>query len=214
MSYSYLLFDLDGTLTDPGEGITNSVAYALEKWGIEVSDKSQLYPFIGPPLSASFKKYYGFSEEDALKSVEYYREYFRDRGIFENNVYDGVADLLSSLRERSKKIILATSKPEEFARIILDHFDLTKYFDLIAGASMDESRNKKADVIRYALDMAKVSDRTLALMIGDREQDITGAKKNGIDSLGVLYGYGDGEELDGAGATYIAETVEDILNFV
>ena len=213
-TYDYLLFDLDGTLTDPAEGITNSVIYALKKWGIEVSDKRELYCFIGPPLSASFKKYYGFSEEDALKCVEYYREYFRDRGIFENKVYEGIPELLQKLRLDGKILILATSKPEVFAKQILDHFDLTKYFDVVAGASMDESRNKKADVIRYALDKAKITDLSRVLMIGDRDQDVIGARINYLDSLGVLYGYGDRAEHMGAGATYIAENVEDILNYV
>lgn len=212
--YQYLLFDLDGTLTDPGEGITNSVAYALKKWGIEISDRRELYYFIGPPLSASFKKYYGFSEEDAIKSVEYYREYFRDKGIFENRVYDGIPKLLETLKKSGKTLILATSKPEKFAKQILDHFDLAKYFDFVAGASMDESRNKKADVIRYALDLAKIENKAEALMIGDRDQDMLGAQVNGIDSLGVLYGYGDSEELSASGAKYIAETVEQILEYV
>ena len=213
-NYEYLLFDLDGTLTDPALGITNSVMHALKKWGIEVKDRSELYSFIGPPLSASFKKYYGFTDSDALKCVEYYREYFRDKGIFENKVYGGIENLLCELKNAGKTIILATSKPEIFAKRILDHFDLAEYFDFVAGASMDESRNKKADVIRYALDMAEITDLSRALMIGDRDQDILGAKANGLDSLGVLYGYGDREELEGAGATYIAETVEDILSFV
>lgn len=213
-NYDYLLFDLDGTLTDPAEGITNSVVHALNKWGIEVSDKKELYCFIGPPLSASFKKYFGFSEEDSLKCVEYYREYFRDRGIFENKVYEGIPELLDHLRKEGKTIILATSKPEKFAKQILEHFDLAKYFDFVAGASMDESRNKKEDVIRYALEMSHVADTSRALMIGDREQDIVGARLNSLDSLGVLYGYGDREEHTAAGATYIAETVEDILKFV
>lgn len=212
--YDYLLFDLDGTLTDPGEGITNSVVYALKKWGVEVKDKRELYSFIGPPLSASFKKYFGFSEDDALKSVEYYREYFRERGIFENEVYGGVPNLLATLKEAGKTLILATSKPEGFAKQILDHFDLAKYFDFVAGATMDESRNKKADVIRYALRMSGVTDLSRAVMIGDREQDVDGAKQNGMDSIGVLYGYGDRRELEGAGATRIAETVEDIINYV
>lgn len=213
-NYDYLLFDLDGTLTDPALGITNSVMHALKKWGIEVKDRSELYSFIGPPLSASFKKYYGFTDPDALKCVEYYREYFRDKGIFENKVYGGIENLLCELKNAGKTIILATSKPEIFAKRILDHFDLAKYFDFVAGASMDESRNKKADVIRYALDMAEITGLSRALMIGDRDQDILGAKANGLDSLGVLYGYGDRAELEGSGATYIAETVEDILSFV
>ena len=213
-NYKYLLFDLDGTLTDPAEGITNSVIHALKKWGIEVEDRSELYCFIGPPLSASFKKYYGFSEEKSLKCVEYYREYFRDKGIFENNVYDGIPELLNRLQKDGKILILATSKPEVFAKRILDHFDLAKYFDFVVGASMDESRNKKADVIRYALDVAKIENKGQVLMIGDRDQDMMGAQVNGLDSLGVLYGYGDFEELSASGAKYIAETVEEILEYV
>ena len=212
--YKYLLFDLDGTLTDPGEGITNSVAHALKKWGIEVEDKKELYSFIGPPLSASFAKYYGFSEEDALKCVEYYREYFGVKGLFENQVYDGIHDLLGNLKKMGKILVIATSKLEFYATQILDHFDLTKYFDFIAGASMDESRNKKGDVIRYALSLANITDTSEAIMIGDREHDILGARENGLDSIGVLYGYGDRAEHERAGATYIAENVADVIKYV
>ena len=212
--YKYLFFDLDGTLTDPAEGITNSVVHALNKWGIEVSDKRELYCFIGPPLSASFKKYYGFSDDEALKCVEYYREYFRDRGIFENRVYGGIPQLLEKLKADGRILVLATSKPEVFAKRILERFDLAKYFDFVAGATLDESRNKKGDVIRYALGLAGVEDLSEVIMIGDREQDVLGAKENHIDSLGVLYGYGDREEHTAAGADHIAEKVEDILIFV
>lgn len=214
MSYDYLLFDLDGTLTDPGEGITNSVAYALRKQGIEVTDKKELYCFIGPPLSESFSRFFGFSMEESLRCVEYYREYYRDKGIFENLLYDGIPELLATLKSRGKKIILATSKPELFAKQILDHFGLTEYFDHICGASMDESRNKKAAVIEYALETAKLDDLARAVMIGDREHDINGARLNGLDSIGVLFGYGDRSELEAAGATYIAESVEDIKKFI
>ena len=146
--YDIILFDLDGTLTDPGEGITNSVAYALGKYGIEVTDKKELYKFIGPPLKDSFMKYYGFSEEEAIKAIEYYREYFRDTGIFENKVYEGVEDMLSTIKESGRRIILATSKPEEFAVRILQHFGLKKYFNVVAGASMDSSRSKKGIVVK------------------------------------------------------------------
>lgn len=214
MSYDYLLFDLDGTLTDPGEGITNSVAYALRKQGIEVTDKKELYCFIGPPLSESFSRFFGFSMEESLRCVEYYREYYRDKGIFENLLYDGIPELLATLKSRGKKIILATSKPELFAKQILDHFGLTEYFDHICGASMDESRNKKAAVIEYALETAKLDDLARAVMIGDREHDINGARLNGLDSIGVLFGYGDRPELEAAGATYIAKSVEDIKKFI
>lgn len=211
--YDFILFDLDGTLTDPGVGITNSVAYALRKWGIEVEDRKELYTFIGPPLSASFAKYYGFSEEDSLKCVDYYREYFGDIGIFENEVYDGIHDLLTHLKETGKTLVLATSKPEQYAKRILEHFDLAKYFDYVSGASMDESRNKKGDVIRYAIENFDI-DVSKAVMIGDREHDILGAKENSLRSIGVLYGYGDRKEHEAAGADYIAETVEDILKYI
>ena len=212
--YSTIFFDLDGTLTDPGVGITNSVAYALKKWDIEVSERSLLYPFIGPPLSDSFQRYFGFSKEDSMKAIEYYREYFRDRGIFENEVYDGVHELLTALRTEGKKIVLATSKPEGFARTILKHFDLRKYFDFVAGASMDESRNKKGQVIAYALESLRITDKSTVVMVGDREHDVMGAKENSLDCIGVLFGYGSREELETAGATYVAEQVGDILRFI
>ncbi|MBQ3045731.1 MAG: HAD family hydrolase [Clostridia bacterium] len=208
--YETVLFDLDGTLTDPGVGITNSVAHALKKYGITVEDKTELYKFIGPPLHESFEKYYGFSREEALQAVEYYREYYRDRGIYENIVYDGVEDMLKSLCESGKKIILATSKPEVFAREILRHFNLDQYFYYAAGANLDGTRTNKAEVIEYALHEGGVSDKSTAVMVGDREHDIIGASKNGLDSIGVLFGYGSREELEAAGAAYIAATVEEI----
>ena len=212
--YNTVLFDLDGTLTDPGEGITKSVAYALRKYGIEVADRSELYMFIGPPLVDSFMKYYDFSQEEALKAVEYYREYFRENGIFENRVYDGVEDMLRALCASDKKIVLATSKPEEFALRIIEHFGLKKYFTVVAGASMDSSRSKKGDVIAYALSMCEDSDKNTTVMVGDREHDIIGAKENGLKSIGVLYGYGSEDELKTAGADYIVATPEDVLKLV
>ena len=212
--YDIILFDLDGTLTDPGEGITNSVAYALGKYGIEVTDKKELYKFIGPPLKDSFMKYYGFSEEEAIKAIEYYREYFRDTGIFENKVYEGVVDMLEAIHAEGKKIVLATSKPEEFAVRILQHFGLKKYFNVVAGASMDSSRSKKGDVIAYAISLCDDFDKDKSIMIGDREHDILGAKENGLKSLGVLYGYGSEEELKKAGADYIVSTPADILKLI
>ena len=212
--YDTILFDLDGTLTDPGEGITNSVAYALGKYGIEVTDKKELYKFIGPPLKDSFMKYYGFSEEEAIKAIEYYREYFRDTGIFENKVYEGVVDMLNTIKESGRRIILATSKPEEFAMRILEHFEFSKYFAVVAGASMDSSRSKKGDVIAYAISLCDDFDKDKSIMIGDREHDMLGAKENGLKSLGVLYGYGSEEELKKAGADYIVSTPADILKLI
>ena len=212
--FDTILFDLDGTLTDPGEGITNSVAYALKKYDIEVADRSELYKFIGPPLKDSFMKYYGFSEDKAEEAITHYREYFRDTGIFENKVYEGVEHMLRQLHTDGKKIVLATSKPEEFAVRILEHFGLKKYFAVVAGASMDSSRSKKGDVIAYAISLCNSFDKNTAVMIGDREHDIIGAKENGLKSIGVLYGYGDENELRTAGADYIVSTPEDILKLV
>ena len=212
--YDTILFDLDGTLTDPGEGITNSVAYALKKYDIEVSDRSELYKFIGPPLKDSFMRYYSFNEEKAEQAIAYYREYFRDIGIFENRVYEGVEDMLKALCDEGKKLVLATSKPEEFAVRILEHFDLKKYFDVVAGASMDSSRSKKGDVIAYAVSLCESFSKDTAIMIGDREHDIIGAKENGLKSIGVLYGYGDEVELKTAGADYIVSSPQDILKLL
>lgn len=207
--YNTILFDLDGTLTDPAEGITNSVAYALERYGIAVEDKRSLNCFIGPSLNDSFMKYYGFTPERAMEAIWVYREYFRDKGIFENEVYEGIPELLEKIKKSGRKIVLATSKPEEFAVRILEHFDLAKYFDVVAGASMDEKRNKKGDVIKYAMEKGGFTAEE-AVMIGDREHDIFGARENGIPSIGVLYGYGDREELERAGADMIADRVADI----
>ena len=214
--YDIILFDLDGTLTDPGEGITNSVAHALKKWGIEVADRSTLYRFIGPPLKDSFMDFCGFDDDaEGERAVAAYREYYHDIGIYENLVYDGIEDLLKALKEKGKTVVLATSKPEPYAIRILVHFGLDTYFDVIAGATMDSTRVKKADVIAYAIDriedkLGHPLDRTTAVMVGDRRQDIEGATANGLDSIGVLFGYGDEEEHEAAGATYIAPTVANV----
>ncbi len=212
--YDTVLFDLDGTLTDPGLGITNSVAYALSKWGIKVNDRAELYKFIGPPLLDAFSEYYGFSESDSELALKYYREYFSDKGLFENEVYEGVPEMLAELKRKGKRLIVATSKPEVFAKKILEHFFLDGYFDFIAGATMDSSRSKKSDVIKYALKSCSIVDVSRVIMIGDREHDVLGAACFGIDSIGVLFGYGSREELQKAGATYIAEKVEDIANLI
>ena len=212
--YNTILFDLDGTLTDPGIGITNSVAYALNKFGISVADKTELYKFIGPPLKDSFMKYYGFDQNKALLAVDYYREYFSEKGIFENKIYDGVQEVLSDIKNSGRKIALATSKPELFAKQILDYFNLTEYFDFVGGATMDSSRNTKGDVINYTLQNLKIKDLSTVIMVGDREHDIIGAKQAGIDSIGVLFGYGDRKELENAGAVYIAKTVKEIINYI
>ncbi len=213
MNYKYILFDLDGTLTDPKLGITKSVAYALKSYGIEVEDLDSLLKFIGPPLKDSFVKYYGFSEEQGVEAVERYREYFKPYGIYENKVYDGVENMLAELVKCGKKVILATSKPTIFANVILEHFDLKRYFTCVVGSELDGSRVKKGDVVAEALRQAGVTDKSAAVMVGDREHDIFGAKENEIDSVGVLYGYGDRAELETAGAGYLVESVEELLRY-
>ncbi len=208
--YSTLLFDLDGTITDPAEGITNSVAYALEKFGITVSDHTTLNRFIGPPLLDSFRDFYGFTDEQAKQALGFYREYYAVKGITENRLYDGMRELLRDLKRGGYRLLVATSKPELYARRIFDQMGLTAYFDVIAGSDMAEKRADKAQVVAYALEQAALVDRSEALMIGDRRFDVEGAAKEGLPCAGVLFGYGDRPELETAGATYIAETVDDL----
>ena len=210
----FVLFDLDGTLTDPAEGITNSVAYALDKYGIEVADKSTLNVFIGPPLSESFRKYFKFSILQSVDAVTKYREYYHDRGIFENRLYEGITELLATLKDAGKCVIMATSKPTVFAERIADHFDFRKYFDIIVGSELDGTRIDKAEVIKEALRQAGDPSPERCIMIGDRLHDVVGAKKTGLPCIGVLYGYGSREELEEAGADMIAETVNDLYGLI
>ena len=211
--YSNILLDLDGTLTDPGTGITNSIMYSLEKLGITETDRTKLYRFIGPPLMDSLRSAYGFSEREGLDALRYYREYFSDKGIFENEVYEGIPEVLGKMKALGKKVILATSKPEVYARRILEHFELDRYFDFIAGGTMDNSRVRKGDVIAFAL-KSTAADPEAALMVGDRDNDVEGAALNGIKTLGVLYGYGSYEELSDAGAAFFAKTPQAILDYI
>lgn len=212
--YDWILFDLDGTLTDPGIGITNAVAHALRRFGLPVPEREKLYPFIGPPLTDSFMKYYGLTPEEADQAVVYYREHFRDIGIFENEVYPGIPEMLEQLLAAGKKLALATSKPEAFAKRIMDHFDLAKYFTFIGGAEFTGPRTKKGEVIAYVLESCGITDKSRVLMVGDREHDVLGAKENGLACMGVLFGYGDLPELESAGAAYIAETVPEIAQLI
>jgi len=211
MSFKYCLFDLDGTLTDPAIGITNSVMHALEKYDIHVADRSELYPFIGPPLDYSFKTFYGFSDEQAVEAIKYYREYFSVTGLFENSVYEGIPAMLEELKKKQVKVALATSKPYEFSIKILKHFDLYKYFDFFGAATMDGRISKKEDVIAHLLEEMGEDDKSSILMVGDRHHDIDGAKANGLMSAGVLWGYGSKEELQTAGAEYILSEPFEIL---
>lgn len=210
MRYQYVLFDLDGTLTDPAVGITNSIMHALKQYGITVKERSELYKFIGPPLVDSFNKYFGFSQEQANRAVDLYREYFGTKGMLENKVYTGVPEILEKLKNEGKTLVIATSKPTYYAKQILEYFDLLKYFVFVAGSNMDGTRRAKGEVIQFAIDSCKITKLEECIMVGDREHDIIGAKECNIDSVGVLYGYGDKEELEKAGADYIVEMVEGI----
>ncbi len=212
--YDVILFDLDGTLTDSAPGIVNSVQYALKKFGIDETDMAKLYKFVGPPLSETFVEYYGFDEEQCKQGIIWFREYYEAKGIFENSVYDGIADMLQRLKEHGKRIVMATSKPEPMAERIVEHFGLKDYFEYVAGSTMDETRTAKADVIAYALKEVGITDRSKVLMVGDRRHDIVGAQKNNLDSMGVLYGYGGREELVLAGATLIAETPQEAADII
>lgn len=210
----YILFDLDGTVTDPMIGITKSVRYALNKFGIEVEDLNTLCKFIGPPLKDSFMNFYNFSEGDALKAITYYREYFSTNGLYENTVYENFEDMLIALKNDGKSLIIATSKPTVFAEKILEHFNLKKYFDFISGSNLDNTRTKKADVISYALEQQRINNMSEIIMIGDREHDIIGAKALNIESIGVLHGYGSYEELSSSGADYIVKDVSELKSLL
>ena len=212
------MFDLDGTLTDPKEGITKSVRHALNHYGIQVDDLDNLTPFIGPPLTDSYKKYYGFSDEQAWEGVLVYREYFSERGWHENKEYPGIKEMLDALKAAGKVLLVATSKPEVFARKILKYFGMAGYFDFIGGADMGETRVRKADVIRYVLEQygLDASPETLArcVMVGDREHDVLGARECGMDCVGVLYGYGDRQEMDGCRPAWTADTVDELKDLL
>ena len=209
-NYQYYLFDLDGTLTDSGEGIMNSIRHALHKFGITEYEETTLRKFIGPPLAECFQKYFDLSPEEARKGIDYYREYYTDGGMFENEVYHGVKELLEGLNAKGKTLIVATSKPELFAEQILEHFELDRYFEEITGSELSGQRTRKAEVIAEALRrMAAAPEHTV--MVGDRRHDVEGAHANGVRCIGVLYGYGGREELTEAGADEICGQVQDLI---
>ncbi|MCR5188630.1 MAG: HAD family hydrolase [Treponema sp.] len=209
--FDYYFFDLDGTLTNPALGITNSFKYAFKELGLEIPSYEKLCTFIGPPLVTTFKTHCGFNDEEAKVAVKKYREYFARKGLLENEVIEGIPQLLEELQNCGKHLFVATSKPEEYSVRILEHFDLAKYFEHICGSNMDETRSKKSEVIDYAWHTAGKPDKSKVIMIGDREHDIIGAKENGVKSCGVLFGFGNRQEFQAAGADFIAEKVGDIL---
>lgn len=222
----YVLFDLDGTLTDPMVGITTCVQYALAAAGIEEPDLQKLTPFIGPPLKQSFMEFYGFSDEKAEQAVEKYRERFRDVGIFENEVYEGIPELLSSLKKEGMLLSVASSKPEVFVKRILTHFSIDSYFDAVVGSELDGRRTDKKEVVAEALkrlyekDAEKAEIEGTALfdavkrkrtyMVGDRKFDIIGAKAEDVISVGVTYGYGSKEELLAEKPDFVAHSVDEL----
>lgn len=208
-----ILFDLDGTLTDPFLGITRSVAYSLKSFGIEVDDLETLKPFIGPPLDVSFREYYHMDEAQSWKAVEKYREYFSKKGLFENKVYEGMEDFLQSLLNMDMKLYVCTSKPEVFAKEILDHFSLTPYFASIYGATLDGSLKNKGDVIAHCIKQEQLNIQD-CMMVGDRQHDIVGAHQNQIPCIGVLYGYGSLEEFQEYHCDYIAKDLIELKKII
>ena len=207
----YYLFDLDGTLVDPGVGITSGVQYALKHFGIEVEDRRQLYPFIGPPLLDSFMEFFNLNETQAHEAVDYYREYYGVTGLFENTVYPGIKTVLDQLKSQGKIIALATSKPEAFAEQILVHYQLTDYFDYIGGATFDGVRSHKLDVFRYVLQALGNPSSDQVVMVGDRKFDVLAGNELNLTTVGVLYGYGSQAELQAAEADYIIAQPTDLL---
>jgi len=207
--FSHIIFDLDGTLTDPGTGITRSIQYALGKYGI-TEKKEALYKFIGPPLRESFTLYFGFSSGQAEEAVAYYREYFSETGIYENEVYPGIPELLAELAAMNRKIYMATTKPLVYAERILRYFDLYSYFTSVAGSNLDGTNGSKSDLIAGLIRGYGISEISEAVMIGDRRYDIDGAKANSIASIGVSWGYAEPGELAGASPDYIADSVPSL----
>lgn len=214
MALEYALFDLDGTLTDSMEGITNCARYALEKFGIHPQSQAELLPYIGPPLVYSFETFHGLTKEQSEQAVAYYRERFSTVGWQENKVYEGIRELLDELRSRGVTLMVATSKPEVFTHRILEHFDLARYFSFVAASTLDERRSEKADVIAFLLENHPEIHAGNCVMIGDRKYDVFGAHACGLTAIGVLYGYGDRAEMEAAGANFIVESIEELRNLL
>lgn len=214
--FQYCLFDLDGTLTDPREGITKSVQYALKKHGIEEPDVRKLEFFIGPPLRDTFMKEYGMSKEEADIAVADYRERFAPVGIFENKIFEGIDKMLSVLKENGMKLAVASSKPTVFVHQILEHFGIGQYFDVIVGSELDGRRDSKEEVVEEALRQLEIlkmpseEKKSSCAMIGDRKFDIQGAKAYGLTGVGVRFGFADEGELEEEGADFIVDTVEEL----
>lgn len=211
--FTHILLDLDGTLTDPEEGITRAVACALDSVSMPYDSLESLQSFIGPPLDQSLLNY-GVKEKDVPTAITQFREYYANKGIYECKMFEGVPELLKTLKAHDKKIFLATSKIREYAHRVLDHFEITPYFDFISGSEFDGTRTAKAEVITFALEETKTPVSSSIVMIGDRKHDIFGAKHNNITAVGVLYGFGSREEFESENADYIINTMEDLKQFL
>ncbi len=212
----YIIFDLDGTLSDSREGIINAYLYAFSKCHIEISDEMDLLSFIGPPIMKSFVDTMGMSYEEATICNRWFQDYYSTSGLYENVVYDGIRELLRSLKNQHCVLGVATSKPEAFAREILDYFQLSKYFNVIKGATMDDSLSKKVDILQLAIAEGKEKYPHISriVMVGDRLHDMEAAKELGVEGIGVTYGFGSFEELKDAGATYICNTAQEVENII
>ena len=213
LGYKYILFDLDGTLSDSAEGIVNSVRYALTSQGLPLPPYDTLRKFVGPPLYESFRDFCGLNEAQTQICVDAFRVYYREKGILENTMYAGIPQVLGALKDAGYTLAVATSKPEEFAISIIRRYGIFDCFAYVAGSTMDEKRIKKADIVAYVMGSLGASPES-CLMVGDRLHDVVGARKNGVDCLGVLYGCGDRQELEEAGAKYIAATVPEIAEVI
>lgn len=210
--YNYILFDMDGTIIDSSEGLFESFQYTLNHYGIELKHED-LGRLIGPPLTVSFPEFYGFDKEKTAEAVRIYRKHYEKDGIWKVKMYKDIDNLAKALKDQGKKVAVATSKPEKFASQLIEHLGLAPYFDVVSGAPIDEKDCTKADVIRNALKALGCEDLSKAVIVGDRKYDILGANEVGIDSIGILFGFGDEAELKKAGATYIAKTAMEVLKY-
>ncbi|MEC1301807.1 HAD family hydrolase [Lysinibacillus capsici] len=213
-NYKVVLFDLDGTLTDPKIGITKSVQHALQKAGVMVNDLDELEPFIGPPLQVSFQEIYGFNDTQITQAIRDYRERFTERGMFENKLYEDIPALLAHLKQQGYILTIATSKPTVFAEQIIKYFQLESYFDLVVGSHLDGSRSAKGEIIAEVLQQLDSYPKDQFIMIGDRKYDLIGARENQIDAIGVTYGFGSLEELKNEEPIYIVDHVNDLLKYL
>lgn len=218
MRYKNVFFDLDGTITEPAQGITNGIKYALSKYGIHVEDRTELYPFIGPPIRDSFKLFYSFSDEQVEEAVSYYREYYSTQGILENEIMPGMENALIKLKNAGCKLYVATSKPEIYAIQILQNLKLDKYFEIIAGGLLDGSRDNKNEIIKYLLDKAGIDEQSEEIrntvMVGDRKFDVLGAQFFNMDNIAVTFGYGDRAEFAECNAMKIVDTAEELTDYI